>query len=625
MAAPTLDAARKVPLLFDGGIGTLLQNLGAPLEGAYELLNLSDPNRVQEVHKRFIAAGAQVITTNTFRASGHALSTCGAADQVREINRKGVRLAREIRELMGTHVLIAGSVGPIGEFLASSGLGKLSVKQAEQLYKEQIGALIEGGADLILLETFSDLTEALLAMRVARTTSDLPVLVSLTFDDDGRTALGQTAAEVALALQAAGANGFGTNCGTGPRAILSSLRQMADAAPTSLLLARPNAGLPQRVQNRYYYGTTPQYAAQFATDALEAGARLIGGCCGMTPDHIAAMAQALQQAVSLQEASVNTVAHPDARVESITVWPTAGRAPTKQPKKAANLLGAKLQADEFVISIEMHPPRTHLTGAFLRAARTYKEAGVELVNLVDSPMARVRMDSLAACALIQERVGLETIAHVTPRDRTLLGLQGSLIGAHALGVRSILCVTGDPHRGHFAPGTINVYDVDAIGIMRLLAGYNRGVDMKGSDIGQPTQFLIGGALNPNAPDLGLEVERFHKKLEAGMEYAMVQPVFDLAVLTDLLDRLGRPPIPIIAGICPIHSYQHALLLHNEIPGITLTEPILARMRLAEANGEQEGVAIAQELLAAAQERCQGVYIMPSYGRHETALKVLEAI
>jgi len=613
MANPLLDLAAQRPILMDGGVGTLLQSLGALADSSLELLNLTDSVKVRTVYKRFIEAGSQVICTNTFNGSQRRLEAFGAGGQVRELNRSSVRLAREVREVLGVHTLIAGSVGPIGEYLEGTGLGHLTTESAKGLYRDQIDALVEGGADLISFETFSDLNEALLALAVARGRCDLPTLVMLTFDDDGRTALGQTAAEAALALRAAGASAIGANCGSGPRGVLRAVKEMALTVPGMTIAAKPNAGWPMKMQGRLFFGTTTDYAASFALEAAAVGARLIGGCCGMSPDHIAAMAVALQGAGVAEVAAVRP-APTAVEVKVVARAETLGRAPS--------VLGAKLAAGQFVTSIEMHPPRTHLTGAFLRAAREYKDAGVELVNLVDSPMARVRMSSPMACALIQERTGLETITHLTPRDRTLLGLQAELIGAHALGVRNILCVTGDPHRGNLSPGTVNVYDVDAIGMIRLLSGYNRGVDPKGNDLGQPTHFVIGGALNPNAPDLELEIERFHQKVEAGIHFCMVQPVFDMEILVRTLERLGRPSLPVIAGICPIHSYQHAQLLHNEIPGIHLTDQVLERMRTA-VSAEEEGIAIARQLLAAARHACQGVYIMPSYGRHEMALRVLE--
>lgn len=613
------------PLLLDGGVGTLLESLGGPVTLSLELLNLSEPARVQSVHKRFIEAGAQVITTNSFSASAFGLRPYGAADKVREVNRRAARLAREARELLGVDVPISGSVGSLREYMEGTGLGNLTPTEARAAFDEQISALVEGGVDLIALETFSDLNEMLLALAAARSACDLPVVAMMAFDDDGRTALGFTAAEAAVALRDAGATVVGANCGTGPRAAINAVRAMAAAAPGLPLAAMPNAGMPHRSHGRLHFPTGTEYAAAFAQEAVAVGARLVGGCCGMGPEHIAAMAAVLKpDGVKSDPGARAAVAGPTP-VERMgaAVAEAVPAAPVALPRGAESVLGTRIQNQEFIISIEMHPPRTHLIGSFLEAAREYRAAGVELVNIVDSPMARVRMDSLMACALVRQQAGLETITHLTPRDRTLLGLQSELIGAHALGVRNILCVTGDPHQGNVTLGTANVYDVDSIGMIRLLAGYNRGVDVRGNDMGQPTHFLIGGALNPNAPDLELEIERFHQKTEAGVHYIMVQPVWDLDLLDRLIDRLGRPKVPIIAGVCPIHSYQHALLLHNEIPGIRLTEAVLERMRKAGANAEQEGIAIARELLAAARGLCQGAYIMPSYGRHWMALKVIE--
>ena len=612
------------PLLLDGGIGTLLEDLGGLVYLSLEMLNLSQPARVQTVHKRFIEAGAQIISTNSFSASAIALGASGAADKVRDVNRRAARLAREAREVMGAEVLVSGSVGPLGQYMEGSRLGQLSSERVRAAFQEQIAALVEGGVDLIALETFSDLNEILMALEAARSVCDLPVVAMMAFDDDGATGLGFGAEEVVSALRRAGASVVGANCGTGPRGTMNALRIMAAAAPGFPLAAMPNAGLPMRIHGRLHFPTGTEYAAAFAQEAVALGAQLVGGCCGMGPEHIAAMAAVLKPggvetnagaraAVSGRTGVAQRVAAPAAPVTT---------APAALPEGVSSVLAGKIQERQFIISIEMHPPRTHLVGSFLKAAQEYREAGVELVNLVDSPMARSRMDPLMACALVRQQAGLETITHLTPRDRTLLGLQSALIGAHALGVRNILCVTGDPHPGGVTLGTVNVYDVDAIGMVRLLAGYNRGVDVRGNDMGQPAQFLIGAALNPNAPDLGLEIARFHEKIATGAHYIMVQPVWDMDALNQLLDRLGHPDIPIIAGICPIHSYQHALLLHNEIPGIRLTEEALERMRKSETP-EQEGIAIAREQLAAAREICQGAYIMPSYGRHWMALKVIE--
>ncbi|HEX9016207.1 MAG TPA: bifunctional homocysteine S-methyltransferase/methylenetetrahydrofolate reductase [Chloroflexota bacterium] len=624
MGSKFVDRLALGPILLDGGVGTLLETLGGPVGTSLEMLNLDDPARVQTAHKRFIEAGAQIVTTNSFMASAIALRPYGAADRVRDVNRRAARLARDTRDLMGVDVLISGSVGPLGEYMEGTRLGRLTAKKARAAFEEQISALVEGGVDLIALETFFDLNEALLALETARAVSDLPVVAMLAFDDDARTALGHGAADAVLALRDAGATVVGANCGTGPRGAINAIREMAGSAPGFPLAAMPNAGLPMRSHNRLHFPTGTEYAAAFAEEALSLGARLVGGCCGMGPEHIAAMAAVLAaDGTKTNSAARAAVSGPTSMVYRPVATAEVAPAATSLPEGTPSLLASMIQNQEFIISIEMHPPRTHLIGSFIETAREFKAAGVEMVNLLDSPMARVRMDPLMACELVRREVGLETIAHLTPRDRTLLGLQTELIGAHAQGVRNILCVSGDPHPGGVTLGTVNVYDVDSIGMIRLLAGYNRGVDVKGNDMGQPTQFLIGAALNPNAPDLDLEADRFHQKIQEGAHYVMVQPVWDLEALDRLIDRLGRPKVPIIVGICPIHSYQHALLLHNEIPGIRLTEEVLERMRKAEANAEQEGIAIARELLAAAREVCQGAYIMPSYGRHWMALKVIE--
>lgn len=619
-----LERLGNGPLLLDGGVGTLLESMGASMSTSLEMLNLSDPALVQTVHKRFIEAGAQIITTNSFAASAIALRPHGGAEKVRDVNRRAARLARDVRDLMGVDVLISGSVGPLGEYMEGTRLGRMTAKRARSAFEEQISALVEGGVDLIALETFFDLNEMLLAVESARAVCDLPVVAMMAFDDDARTSVGHSAADAVMALRDAGATVVGANCGTGPRGAINAIRAMAAAVPGFPLAAMPNAGLPLRSHNRLHFPTGTDYAAAFAQEALALGARVVGGCCGMGPEHISAMAQVLKAGGAQPDSAARAaVSGPTAMSFTPVAIADAPQAPVPLPEGVTSVLASKIRKQEFIVSIEMHPPRTHLVASFLKAAQEYREAGVEIVNLVDSPMARVRMDPLMACALVRQQTGLETITHLTPRDRTLLGLQAELIGAHAHGVRNILCVTGDPHPGGVTLGTTNVYDVDSIGMIRLLAGYNRGVDVKGNDMGEPTQFMIGGALNPNAPDLELEIDRFHQKIAEGVHYIMVQPVWDMEALDRLLDRLGKPNVPIIAGICPIHSYQHALLLHNEIPGIRLTEEVLERMRLSGANAENEGIAIARELLSASREMCQGAYIMPSYGRHWMALKVIE--
>lgn len=622
MESRFLELLQQRPVVCDGAMGTQLHVRGFAFGTCFEHLNLTHPQVVQEVHKAYILAGADVIQTNTYAGSRLHLEAFGLGDQVREINRRAARLAREVREFCGTQTLVAGSVGPLGPLVGTP--GGLAAARAQALFTEQMAALIEGGCDLLVLETFGDLAEAVLALQAARALTSLPVVVQLTFGEDGRTVAGQLPGDVARTLADLGATVVGANCSVGPSKMAEIVAAMAGALPAGgpFLSAQPNAGWPQRHGGRIFYPTQPAYFAEHAARMVgEQGVRLVGGCCGTTPDHIAAIAARVQ-------ALAGTAAPPPApAVEVRPPAPAAGE--REQPKGAGQqmtLFQRKLAAGEFVVSMEMHPPRTHLTGAFLRAARAYKEAGVSIVNVVDSPMARVKMAATLACVLLQERTGLETILHLTPRDRSLVSLQADLLGAHALRVRNVLVIKGDPHVVGRLPGTVNIYDVDSIGLIHVIHQFTRGRDLLGNDIGTPAAFFVGGALNPNAPDLELEIERFHRKVEAGMQFAMVQPVFDLDVLEQLVVRLGRPPIPILPGICPVHSYQHALLLHNEIPGITLTEAALERMRRAGANGEQEGIAMARELLVAARQAgFAGAYIMPSYGRHEHGLAVLEAL
>lgn len=629
MANRFLSLLQERPLVCDGAMGTMLHAKGFPFGTCFEQLNLTDPAAVQEIHKAYVQAGADVIETNTYAGSRLHLEPFGLGDKVREINRKAARLAREVREFCGAETLVAGSVGPLGPLVGAP--GGLSAEAARALFTEQMAALVEGGCDLLILETFGDLREAILAFEAARALCDLPVVVQLTFGEDGRTVAGQLAADAARALSDLGAPVVGANCSVGPGKMTQIMAAMAAAVAGrgTFLAAQPNAGWPQRQGGRVFYPTRPDYFAEHAALMVaEHGVRLVGGCCGTAPEHIAAVAARLRGLGRAEEPAKVSVSASAPAAQSPRGNGSPHRGGTRPSAGAAEttLFERKLAAGEFVVSMEMHPPRTHLTGAFLRAANAYQQAGVEIVNVVDSPMARVKMSSTLACALIQERTGLEAILHFTPRDRSLVSLQADLLGAHAFRVRNVLVIRGDPHLVGRLPGTVNIYDVDSIGLIHLIRQFTQGRDLLGNDIGRPAHFFVGGALNPNAPDLELEIDRFHRKVEAGMQFAMVQPVFDIAELERLVVRLGRPPIPILPGICPVHSYQHALLLHNEIPGIVLTEAALERMRRAGPNGEREGIAMARELLVAARQAgFAGVYIMPSYGRHEHGLAVLDAL
>jgi methionine synthase / methylenetetrahydrofolate reductase(NADPH) len=605
MENPFLERIGRGLILADGAMGTMLYGKGVPYERCFEELILSKPATVEEIHGAYIAAGAELIETNSFGANRLKLSDHGLGDRVREINLRAVKLARAARETAGVDVFVAGSVGPLGRPLEP--IGEISLAEATALFEEQIGALLEGGADLILLETFGDLDELALAVRAARRVSDLPVVAQATFAEDSLTASGASPEEAVRTLRALGADVVGVNCSVGPQPMLDVVQRMLAVGDVPVS-AMPNAGLPARVGGRFLYFATPQYFAEYAVTFAHAGARIVGGCCGTTPAHISAMKAALAEARVVEDLRPSWVAptlEPDVVVPS-------GEASTLKPK-----LG-----NDFVVSVEMDPPRGINPTKLLKAGAMLKEVGVDAVNIADSPMARVRMSALAMGFLVKQHLGLETIQHFTTRDRNLMAIQSELMGAHAVGLRTILALTGDPPRLGDYPGATAVYDVDAIGLIRILKRLNEGHDWKGNTIGEPTNFLIGCALNPTAEDLDLELERFEKKIEAGADFVMTQPLYDLETLLHTLDRVGKVEIPILLGVMPLQSSRHAEYLHNEVPGITIPDWARERMRRAGEHGMQEGVAMAREFLQEARSHVQGAYLMPSFGRFEQVAEIL---
>jgi methionine synthase / methylenetetrahydrofolate reductase(NADPH) len=605
MENPFLERLSRGLILADGAMGTMLYGKGVPYERCFEELILSKPAMVEEIHGAYIAAGAELIETNSFGANRLKLSDHGLGDRVREINLRAVKLARAARETAGVDVFVAGSVGPLGRPLEP--IGEISLAEATALFEEQIGALLEGGADLILLETFGDLDELALAVRAARRVCDLPVVAQATFAEDSLTASGASPEEAVRTLRALGADVVGVNCSVGPQPMLDVVQRMLAVGDVPVS-AMPNAGLPARVGGRFLYFATPQYFAEYAVTFAHAGARIVGGCCGTTPAHISAMKAALAEARVVEDLRPSWVAptlEPDVVVPS-------GEASTLKPK-----LG-----NDFVVSVEMDPPRGINPTKLLKAGAMLKEVGVDAVNIADSPMARVRMSALAMGFLVKQHLGLETIQHFTTRDRNLMAIQSELMGAHAVGLRTILALTGDPPRLGDYPGATAVYDVDAIGLIRILKRLNEGHDWKGNTIGEPTNFLIGCALNPTAEDLDLELERFEKKIEAGADFVMTQPLYDLETLLHTLDRVGKVEIPILLGVMPLQSSRHAEYLHNEVPGITIPDWARERMRRAGEHGMQEGVAMAREFLQEARSHVQGAYLMPSFGRFEQVAEIL---
>jgi len=632
VASPFLDRLARGPVLADGAMGTMLYARGIPFDRCFDEVNVSDPELVAGIHRDYLAAGAEIIETNTFGANRVRLGQHGFGDRVHEIARRGAKVARDAREVAGVPAFVAGSIGPLGKPIQP--YGQIEQAAAEGYFRETVEALLEGGVDLFFLETFSDLTEILAALAAVRGVTTLPVVAQMTFDEEGRTLYGHGPEEVARALVENGADVVGINCSVGPQGALGVLQRMHAAVPTARLAALPNAGLPQMVAGRYLYMTTPEYFAEYAERFLDTGAVIVGGCCGTTPAHVRALAGRIAQ----WKANQARAASHGSKAATPGIEPALGAARPRSsvaveedgggPEPAAGepkLL--QLLRRKFVLSVELDPPRGIHTQKILEGARLIAEAGVDAVNIGDSPMARVRMGAQAlAYLLLSHFPSLEIILHFTTRDRNLMGVQADLLGAHAVGLRNILCLTGDPPSGSDYPNVTAVYDVDSIGLIRVVKKLNQGTDLAGNPIGSKASFAIACAVNPTADDLELEINRFHKKIEAGAHYAMTQPFYDWAVWDRFLAAAGKPPIPVLMGILPLQSFRHAEFLHNEVPGIIVPAELRARLQAAGAQAQAEGVAQARELFQESKRRKDtfaGVYLMPSFGRYENCLEVLQ--
>lgn len=604
MANAFLERLANGLLLADGAMGTELYADGIPFERNFDELNVTNPTVVQAVHRRYIAAGAELIETNTFGANPIRLAQAGLK-AVRDINFRAVKLAREAREEMGEPTLIGAAIGPIGQELTP--VGRITLDEARSAFSEQVLALLEAGPDVMILETFSDIRELREAILAVRQACDLPIMAQMTFTADGLTPSGDAPADVARTLEAFGVDVLGINCGVGPQVALdvATAFRKATRLPVS---AQPNAGFPGRVDGRIFYMATPAYLADYARRFQEAGVSLIGGCCGTTPAHISAMQQALVTPNRLRR-----------RPAAVSVLPREPQEPRDASSPEQPTLMAELLADrKFVVSVEVDPPKGSGFRKVLEGAQMLKDAGAHLLDIGDSPMARIRMSALAMAILIQQQVGIETMIHLTTRDRTLMALQSDLLGAHALGVRNVLALTGDPIQGGNYPHTKGVWDVDSIGLVEVMARLNRGVDSAGASIGNPTSFHIGCAVTPINADWPREHERLKRKLEAGAHYVMTQPLFDMEQLETFLENVGVLSVPIVLGVLPLQSSRHAEFMHNEVAGIEVPAWVRERMRQAGDRGQAEGLAIASEFLELAKPYVQGIYIIPSFGRYEVA-------
>ena len=600
-------------LLADGAIGTLLTSRGASPEQARSPLNVSDPDSVREVHDDYLGAGARILTTNTWDANRVKLTTHEWADSLDKINREGVRLAREAAA--GELAFVAGSMGPLGALVKP--YGSLSLTQVREIFEEQARVLLESGVDLLLLETFGSLLEAAEAVRAVRgLSSDIPIVAEMTFLADGRTAFGEAVGHALSTLATAGADAVGMNCTLGPQETHDIFARL----PSSLsvpLSVMPNAGYPSVVHGRNVYLSSPDYLRDYAAAFVEAGAAVVGGCCGTTPEHIRAMAREVAGKARVRSA------HPVSVIVEAEVPRTAA------PEIETSRLKRKLaETGDFVVTGEVEPPKGADCATAIEGARQLKASGVDAVNVTDNPMARLRMSSIAVAALIQREVGLDAVVQITTRDRNVLGLQSDLLGAAGLGVKAILCLGGDPLKIGDYPQAKQVSEVDVLGLLRMAKGLNAGADLAGNAIGSPTRFAIACASNPAAADQEVEFSKLRAKIEAGATFAQTQPIYDLDALARFLERPEARAIPVLIGLIPLLSLKQTLFFANEVPGIVVPPAIQDRMRKANERGPEhekaEGLSIARELAAGIARLARGLHIMPM-GKYRTAAEILEAL
>ncbi len=611
MAAGLIARIKQSPVLCDGAMGTLLYAKGVFINRSYDELNLSQPDLIRGIHHDYLQAGAEIIETNTFGANSFRLARHSLADKVRDINRAGARLAREAAKSFD--VWVAGSVGPLGTRIEP--LGKTSYQEARDAFREQIEALAEGGVDLLILETFGYLEEIHQAILAAHEVApSLPLVAQVTIDEDGNCLDGSDPETFAPKLEEWGADIIGCNCSVGPVAMLEAMERVR-AVSSLPLAAQPNAGIPRSVDGRNIYLCSPEYMASYARKFIAAGVRIVGGCCGTTPDHIRTMKSALRVG--------------EARGKTASTHVSSGPAPKELavvPLEKRSALGAKLAGGQFVTMVEIVPPKGIDIRKEVEGARFLKSVGVDAVNIPDSPRASARMSNQALSLLIQREVGIDAILHYTCRDRNVLCIQSDLLGAAAVGIRNLICITGDPPKMGNYPDATAVFDVDAIGLVNIVRNLNHGLDLGGNPIGTGTGFVIGVGANPGLTDLDEEIRRFEYKVEAGAEYAVTQPVFDLRLLENFLRRIEHCRIPVIAGIWPLVSVRNAEFMKNELR-VSVPDSILERMARAQSPeaARAEGVAIAREMLISARQTVQGAQISAPMGRYSSAVDVLEAL
>jgi methionine synthase / methylenetetrahydrofolate reductase (NADH) len=606
------DQLSRRVLVADGAMGTMLYAKGVFINRCYDELNLSTPDMVREIHQAYIKAGAEILESNTYGANRVRLAGFGLAEKLKAINQAGVKLAREAAR---DSAYVAGAVGPLGTHIEP--LGRISFAEARASFREQIDTLLEAGIDLLILETFANLDELREAIFAAREAAgpDLVIVSQVTIDDSGHLPGGMDTETFTRRLDEWPADVIGCNCSVGPKVMLETVEKMMGYSnkPVS---AMPNAGQPSRVEGRNIYLGSPEYLAQYARRFLWAGVKIVGGCCGTTPEHIKLIRAEARSLQPGHRKLAVTVEEPKAKAQALAKIPMARK----------STLGAKLAAEKFVAFVEILPPRGIDATREIEGAKLCAAAGIDCINVPDGPRASARMSAQVTCQLIQQQAGIEAVNHFCCRDRNILGIQSELLGAHCVGVRNLICITGDPPRMGTYPDATAVFDVDAIGLVNIVNNLNQGLDIGGNPMGSQTSLLIGVGANPGALNMDEEIRRFEWKVEAGAEYVVTQPVFDLDLLESFLRRIERHRIPVICGIWPLTSYRNAEFMVNELR-VPVPEHFMERMRRVDnaEKARQEGVAIAREMVERLRPMAQGVQLSAPFGRYQMALDVAEAI
>ena len=596
-------------LLFDGAIGTMLYSRGVFINRCYDELNLSRPDLVKEIHSVYVEAGADCIETNTFGANRVKLTPFGYKEKLHAINYEGARLAREIA---GENILVAGSIGPLG--IKIEPWGSMPKTGAKAAFKEQVQALKDGGVDLFILETFTSLTEIEQAIASVKEICDLPIIASMSVREDGNLIYGTRPESFTSSLEEWGVDAIGLNCSVGPHFMLETLETIVKLT-NKPISAMPNAGFPRVIEGRSIYLTSAEYMAEYARRFIQLGVKIIGGCCGTDESHIKLMRKAINSIIPHKRPTIVTVSKE--MIEKVEPIPVAQR----------SNLGKKLAAGEFVTSVEITPPRGCDPKRVLKSTEKLKENGVDAINIPDGPRALTRMSAQHLSILIKQQVGIEPVLHYTCRDRNLLGMMSDMLGLAAMGIKNLLIITGDPPKMGNFPDATAVFDVDSIGLTHMVNNLNHGIDLGGNQIGCSTGYLIGVGLNPCAIDIENEMQRFRWKVNAGADFAITQPVFDVRNLVEFLGKIKDLNIPIIAGIWPLISLRNAEFMNNEVPGISVPEDIMERMRQAKSKEEalQEGIEIAREMIRQLKDHVQGIQVSAPFGKVKYALEVLAAL